>query len=339
MIGDVKKELLSRPDAIVSLLEHYGFAHIQQRDSELRFAIDDQGNATGIRIKLRQNDNLYVNDFVRNINRDIFSYIIQVKNVTFTDIFHWIKSFLGIEYYANTVSQRIAFGGFYNRIHNQVSDIIPRVLQECVLCDYLPLLNLRFIKDNISAQTQREFQIGYDVESQRITIPIRNFFGELIGVKGRAAWNVQDDEPKYIYLQPCPTSSTLFGYCQNYDCLKDGESILIGESEKFVLQCRSYGLRNAVALGGNSISDMQCKSLVELQPKKIIFMLDRDLDLGVTAQNINKIKTYTRMFDIELYYWDWTLDSDLPSKASPSDGGRILLKKILKEQVKQWTTE
>ena len=39
--------------------------------------------------------------------------------------------------------------------------------------------------DRISLNVQVKWKIGYDPNTDRITIPIRNEFGQLIGIKGR----------------------------------------------------------------------------------------------------------------------------------------------------------
>ena len=69
-----------------------------------------------------------------------------------------------------------------------------------------------FYDDNISYETQAEFEIGLDVHSHRITIPIRDEFGRLVGIKGRRVWDVVDEyNPKYIYLHNCEKSKILYG--------------------------------------------------------------------------------------------------------------------------------
>lgn len=58
-------------------------------------------------------------------------------------------------------------------------------IKENVLSYYFPAVNDYFLKDNISYDTQMLFEIGYDDVSNRITIPVRDEMGTLVGVKGR----------------------------------------------------------------------------------------------------------------------------------------------------------
>jgi len=71
------------------------------------------------------------------------------------------------------------------------------VLDEEILDEYRMapgvLLSAGFTKD-----TLRHFEVGFDRANLRITFPLRNIFGELVGISGRA---VLDVEPKYkIYV-------------------------------------------------------------------------------------------------------------------------------------------
>ena len=152
-------------------------------------------------------------------------------------------------------------------------------------------------------------------------------------MKGRANWNVDDDEPKYLYIIPCRMSSTLFGYAQNYPFIKDEQTIYIGESEKFVMQTHTYGIKNCLGLGSNSLSGTQCKLLLELNPKRIVFMLDKSLDPEITKANAEKLRIYARMFDLSIGWWDWTKNNTFPEKASPSDFGKQALLNIIEKEV------
>lgn len=330
MLKDIKKELLANPQAIVNILEAYDFYNPRIHNNEIRCGLAEGHNPTAIRIKLINNDNLFVSDYSRGISYDLFNYIINVKNSEFIEVCRTVKAELGISDFYELNTKDSVFGGFYDRIKKRTDDLYVKTYPDDLLLQYKSAYNQRFLKDNIAYYSQDKFEIGYDVESQRITIPIRNEYGDLIGIKGRANWNVADDEPKYLYLVPCAMSRTLYGYCQNYQYLTD--DILVFEAEKSVMQCYSYGIRNCVSLGSNSISPKQCKLLMEFAPKRIIFMLDKGLDPDITKRNSKVLSAYTRMFDTQIYWWDWT-KSGLPDKASPSDYGIDILKNIINNEI------
>ena len=167
------------------------------------------------------------------------------------------------------------------------------------------------------------------MESQGIVIPIRNETSELIGIKIRCNYDVQDGEQKYWYLVPCRMSQTLYGYSQNYNHLV-GNDIYIFESEKSTMQCHTYGIRNCVSLGSGTISSKQVKLLLELQPTRIIFMHDVGYPKESIMRNINMVKNYNRFLDIPVCYWD---NHGYTGKDSPSDFGKEKLIQIMNEEI------
>lgn len=332
MLKDLKRELLSKPQSIVNILNTYEFYRVHIQNNEIRCGLHEQGNPTAIRIKLKNNDNLYVTDYVRNLNCDIISFIIKVRNVQFVDVLGVIKTELGITDFYNFTTKRTFFGGFYDRIKHRTTALQLKTYDKSVLNQYNNVYNKRFLDDNISFETQDKFNIGYDIESQRITIPIHNEYGELVGIKGRANWVVNEDEVKYLYLIPCAMSQTLYGYCQNYDNLAEND-IYVFEAEKSVLQCHSFGVHNAVALGSHSLSTQQCKLIMGLNPKRVIFLLDKGLGIENTMLNIEKIKPFTRMFSTEIWWWDWRENKTFDDKDSPSDKGKSAFEQIVREEI------
>lgn len=337
MFKDIKHRLLDNPQSIINILEQYEFYKPRIYNNEIRCGLYEGANPTAIRIKLVNNENLYVCDFSRNVNEDIINYLIKVKGTDFKQVLNTIKKELGIQSFYTFTEKKSIFGGFYNRISKFQSAMYVKTYPEDILNEYNIAYNKRFLDDNISLQTQKYFDIGYDIVSQRITIPIRNAYGELIGLKARRNYE-SDDEPKYMYLLPCPMSQTLYGFSQNYVHLFNGD-IYIFEAEKSVLQCHTYGIYNALALGSNSLSDTQCKLLMGLQPKRIIFMLDKGLDIDNTLRNIEKLLLYTRMNDVQICYWDWILNTTLPDKASPSDYGKNVLQDIINNEIVEYKCE
>ena len=333
MISELKKQLLENPENICTLLEEFDFSHITLKRNEIRFARNSDG---GPNIRIRLNDEyLNVTDYVNSIHTDIISYIIKEKHTDFRSVLSAIKRILNLSDDWRPQNRRLIFGGVYEHIIHR-ADSPPKTYDESILDDYLKVPNVRFQHDHISLETQMEFGIGYDVETDRITIPIRDQHGSLMGIKGRANFEVNEETPKYLYLVPCQMSKTLFGYSTNYSSMY-GSTIMVFESEKSVLQCASYGYHNAVALGSNSLSEYQAKMILSLNPQKVIFMLDSDLPLDNTKRNIDMLRSVATMRDLQISYFDWTECLDLPAKASASDEGKEVLEYILEENIKDET--
>ena len=331
MLKEIKKELLDNPEKLKELLEYFNFYNVHIHQSYISFGRAQDTSKKSIVVRLEKNDYLYVTDYARNISKDLFSYISEQRLVDFKDIISVVRNILGVDDFGLFNESRGIFGGFYEKIRKR-SEYSVRTYDESILDKYIPLANKRFIDDNISIAAQQFFGIRYDVESQGIVIPIHNQIGELIGAKVRCNYEVQDGEMKYYYLIPCQASQTLYGYSQNYNYLTNN-IIYIYEAEKSIMQCFSYGIRNCVALGSGSISRKQVRMLLELNPKKIIFMHDVGYDLENILRNINMVKNYSRFSEVELGYWDF-FDRLYDNKVSASDLGKKELLRIMNTEIK-----
>ena len=331
MLKEIKKELLDNPEKLKELLEYFNFYNVHIHQSYISFGRAQDTSKKSIVIRLEKNDYLYVTDYARNISKDLFSYISEQRLVDFKDIICVVRNILGVDDFGLFNESRGIFGGFYEKIRKR-SEYSVRTYDESILDKYIPLANKRFVDDNISIAAQQFFGVRYDVESQGIVIPIHNQIGELIGAKVRCNYEVQDGEMKYYYLIPCQASQTLYGYSQNYNYLTNN-IIYIYEAEKSIMQCFSYGIRNCVALGSGSISRKQVRMLLELNPKKIIFMHDVGYDLENILRNINMVKNYSRFSEVELGYWDF-FDRIYDNKVSASDLGKKELLRIMDTEIK-----
>ena len=331
MLAEIKTELLKNTDAIVTLLECFDFAHIKPSRKEIRLARDHQGGQN-ISIKLENNENIFVSDFARGVSKDIFSYIALEKGVTFRDVIQQTKKILGFGDDWRPQQKKSLFGGVYDNITRPNKEIKLKVYNESNLDKYERCGNLRFLRDGISLDAQKFWDIRFSVEDNRIIIPIRNEYGQLVGAKGRLNGEAEEDNPKYLYTIPVAMSQLLHGYSENYQYLY-GNDIIVVESEKSVMQAWDFGVRNIVALGSNSLSEKQTKLLLQLQPKRIIIAMDEGLSFEQTKRNADMIKNFCGMLAPEIWYWDADQDLDIEPKSSPTDMGREKFEEIMEEQL------
>lgn len=338
MLQELKQKLLEDSQNIVTLLEHYGFAHIKVTTKEIRCGFDSEHNPNSIQIRLTNNDKLFVVDYGNSKVYDIFTYIIKMKNISFKEVIAYVKNLLNIDdyyYYDDDEKPKGVFGGFFDRIHKNNKEYpVYKIYPNTILNNYQPYPNIRFWQDHINIEAQKYFNIMYDVNSQRIIIPIYDYCGNIIGIKGRANWEIDKYTPKYMYLIPCRVGLTLYGYAQNYKYLTNN-TVYIVESEKAVMQAYSYGMRNFVALMGNTLHNYQCKLLAELNPTSIVFMLDEGLDFNITHKNINKLISYVRLMDTHIGYWNYSITKNIPAKSSPCDLGHDKLMDIINNDI-EW---
>ena len=325
--------LLERPDAICNILQRFDFYNVTTRSNEIRFGRAPDSTKGAISIRLLDNDWLNVKDYSKAISLDFFSYISEEKGVELRSVFQATKEELGITdwYQLETKTKRMIFGGFFNRIGKN-KRLDNKVIDETVLSEYEAVPSQRFLRDGISLKTQKKFGIRYDSESQRIIIPLRDQFGQLVGCKGRANWETSEDEAKYLFLYKCMMSQILYGDYENYLYMYN-KDVIICEAEKSVLQADSMGYHNVVAIGGNSLSATQAKMIVGMMPKRIILCLDEGLNIDVIQKNLNTIYTFAKMFDIQIGWWNSDYDIDIPEKASPTDCGKNKFEEIISKQI------
>lgn len=332
MFEEVKAKLLDQPESIINILETFGCHKVRINSREIRCAREEGANPTAVVIRLTQNENLLIKDYELNIVLDLINYLIKVKNATFKDVMNAIKQELHLDSIYNYKRKRGLFGGLYDGLSRNNDEISVTTYPEKILKYYGDTPNLLWLKDGISLSTQRKWNIGYDVASQRITMPIRTSTGEIMAVKGRCNYEPEEFEPKYLYLVNGPMSQTLFGYSENYNSLYENEIIVV-ESEKSVLKMDSWGYNNVVALGSNSLSTAQAKLLMSLNPKSVIFMLDKSLPLENTKKNVELLKTLCAMRQLEIKYWNWTDNITLDEKSAPCDDTKEEFEYILHNEI------
>lgn len=333
MIDYIKTRLLEDPEKIKQYLEYFDFHHIVIRTNYISFGRNIDSSPKSIVIRRTNNEALLVKDYPKNLVCDLFNYVIKEKGISFKEAISEAKSILGINGWHYKEQRHTApFGGFYSNIRSK-KDVQLNVYDESILDKYVSCGNERFLKDNISLKAQRYFNIGYSVEEQCITIPIYSEVGMVIGVKARINRDPKESEQKYYYLIPCLMSQTLYGYSQNYEYLESSDVVYVFESEKSVLQCFSYGIRNVVALGSGSVSKKQVQLLLQLRINKIILMHDTGYKFDSIQRNIDMIKGYSRMKEVQIGYWD-NENKGYENKVSASDLGKDKLEYILENEIK-----
>ena len=332
MFEEVKEKLLEQPESIEHILSTFGFEKIRRNHREIRCAFEEGMNPTAVVIRLQDNDNLFVKDYERNLSLDFINYLVKSKNILFKDVMNVIKQELHLDSIYNYKRKVGLFGGLYDKISRSNGEISVTTYPEEILEQYGQTPNLLWLRDGISLSTQRKWSIGFDVASQRITMPIRTSTGEIMAIKGRLNGEPEEFEPKYLYIENGPMSQTLFGYSENYSSLYENE-ILVVESEKSVLILDSWGYNNVVALGSNSLSTTQAKLLMSLNPKRVTFLLDKSLPLENTKRNADLLKTFCTMRQLEIRYWNWEDNITLEDKSAPCDDTKAEFEYILENEI------
>lgn len=332
MFKELKLMLINQTEKLCELLELYEFCKITYKQREIRFARNDEGGLN-ISIRLENNDGLMVTDFARGVFTDIFAYIMQERGVKLGEVLRETKRILNLDgdwAPRQTVS---LFEGIYDRLMSHDDGEKIKTYPESILDDYDPCGNLRWLRDGITLEAQRFYNVGMSIEENRITFPWRNQLGEIIAVKGRINEdNVDKEVPKYLYLVRNNISKALFNYSECYDSLACKE-VYIFESEKSCMKLWGWGIKNTVAVGSHTLSPEQARLIIDLYPTKIHFMLDRDLDIQETYKNYQTLVREGLFPSTPCDFWDWS-KSELPEKSAPCDGTKEQWEYILNKEMK-----
>ena len=254
-----------------------------------------------------------------NRNTDIIDLVAYTLDLNFPQAINYICNEIGISYYHDFKEDVPESFRILDMIASMSSGEIAekdkplKPIDEEILNYYKPYVNDLFKIDGISYSVQKEFEIGYDQFTNRITIPIRDEIGNLVGVKGRLfKENLDENDVKYLYIEPCNKSKVLYGLYKTLPYIKAQNCVYVFESEKAVLQAVSYGYENVVATGGKTISQSQIDMLTRLGVN-IIICFDKDVD----KKEIEDISC--NFIDNIPIYYVYDEDNILSEKESPSD--------------------
>ena len=330
MNEELKIYLKNNYEVLLKLLKYFDYKDINRHDNEIRCAKPNGSNSSTIRIKL--NDYVSADDFSSAYKGDIIGLISKHSDMTYGEVVNIINSMINKKI-EKKKKDRVVFGGFFNDSEIE-REYELKVYNKSILKQYDCCWNVRFLKDNILPSTQIKFNIGYDIESKRITIPWFDFDGNLIGIMGRINFD-ETSKYKYLPLIAFPKQLALYGIYQNKEFIKNNR-VYIFESEKSVLQAHGYGYRNCVALGGNVIHDSQINQLLKLNVKEFILCFDEGLDNEIIKKSVLNIKNNLVMRDeikVGIMIDNKHKYINEGSKNSPTDLGKEIWIKLIEECV------
>lgn len=176
----------------------------------------------------------------------------------------------------------------------------------------------KWLDEGINIRTQKYFQVGIDVKTERVTFPVHNSNGDPIGVKARYIGKDQEikDRYKYLYLLPCNKSIEFFNFHRALPYIQSQKEVIIVEGAKTCMYFHQWGYKNVISIEGDSLSDEQIKILKGLGIDiRYIFVWDKDKEIEFIYNEIRKIKGRLR-------YAIYDKDNLLNEKDSPCDKGK-----------------
>ena len=309
---------------VEQILESIGCHHIKYHSSNGYWTCANATGDNNSAIVLYNDEPLFCTNYTRQMTQtsratDLIDLVSYTKGLDFVCTLRFICDEIGLNYY-HDFNEDVPMSFQILKMIEEMDgnadvekDIPLAPISEDILNYYKPYVNDIFANDYISYNTQTEFEIGFDEESNRYTIPIRSEVGDLVGVKGRYFYlEVPSGQNKYVYLEPCAKSQILYGLYKTLPYIKQNGTVYVTEAEKGVLQLWSYGYKNVVASGGKTMSRHQIEMLTRLGAT-ICFCFDKDV-----AKEELEILADKFVEGVPLYYI-YDEDNLLEGHESPSD--------------------
>jgi DNA primase len=334
-LRQIKQKLIDE-DRIEELLEAVGCEHIKREQRGLLVTAQlpehfYSHNRRAVQVRLTDSLPCYIRNRA-DFNGDIFSLISYIHHNKrgeqiqkdlhnakefICKTFGWrqfLKGYKGVVVKDYTACLKEIIRGKKKRREIKPNPVLPEsVLEPFYYCGN-PLPYLDWVEEGISYETQVLYGIGFDLESKRVTIPLRNRFGQLVGVKGRIVKD-EDDDRKYLYLYRCQNRYEWFNFHFALPYILTDRRVYIFEAEKSCMKCFSNGIFNTLAIGASDISDEQAQMIKQLGLDiEIILCYDKD-------KTVEEIRKQAEVFKGRKVFGMFDTKGLLKGKDSPIDRG------------------
>lgn len=333
----LSQHLQGQQDMVFSILETLGIENISYNNAkgQFRFAREAGSNPSST---LLDCNTLRYYCFSTGQKGNLFTLIMDRLNCSFPESIRFVSTVLDLDPADFTIRISPPFHGFYKRLiaDNDDNFDVPSISEDRLL-PYLGNLSYQFFMDGIDYLTQEAYQIGYDEQSNRITIPERNFNGELCGIMGRSNDPDCPHGERWYPIIQCQRSKTLFGLQQNYKRIVEARTVVLFESEKAPMQCTSFGCHVALGLCGCHISKAQHAMLLSIRPRRVILALDEGLKEEAVRHEAESLLQNNLILKLSKVGYVWDAEHDIiqeGSKQNAADLGRDAYRQLLTTKVK-----
>jgi len=166
----------------------------------------------------------------------------------------------------------------------------PFILDEDILDDYR-MAPMALVRQGFAKKTLRHFEVGYDMSNMRITFPIRNIYGELVGISGRALlenqgarYKIYDSEmkmrdgfhiPPNYSMEQVKDAILWHGHVVRpffYTTAEQDEPFIITEGFKACMWTWQTGYQSTVALIGAYLTGLHAELIASTVQYVILFL-------------------------------------------------------------------
>ena len=253
-------------------------------------------------------------DFSSNKGGDIFSFVMEMEGCSFREAMEKLAQQAGVELqrYSNDDRKQAQHRA---RLYEAL-ELATKYFQFCLtknksVCEYV------FYKRNMNKKTVEKFRIGYapssgralvdfltkrgftkkeledaglvnrfggDLFKARMTIPLMDTGGKVIGFTARILDAKDKNSPKYLNTPETILYNKgrhIFGYSQASEAIRRTDYIVVVEGNMDVISSHQAGVCQAVATAGTAMTEMHLKSFARLT-KDIRLAYDGD-EAGIRA--------------------------------------------------------
>lgn len=356
-IKEIKANLTK--DDIVYVLKHFNVHPVREDNGALVFptvchnAIEDQGSA---KLFFYDNSKLFTCYTECASSFDIIQLIQNIydlsynKKITIFDSINIIESILNKNFSLSTYNQENTLETYddistFIKVEKAVevltyySDTVLQIFHYSCVKRFFD-----FFDEPLSQNTLDTFEIGYHMNTNSLVFPWRDTEGRLVGLKGRKLdWTPESRTGKYMPLEiegiryKNKISLMNYGIYQNKTEIAKTKQVFLFEGEKSVLKLYDAGIKQGLAIGGQTIHPITIKNLLDLKVNEVILCFDKDYDIDDTKKKqqilqltIKKAKQLTPFFNVSIMFDNMGL---LNKKDSPIDNGIINFGELYKNKI------
>lgn len=328
-IKSLKLHLKDNHNDVIKILKHFKFHSIEEVNGNIMCGKPGGGSSTSVSVKL--NEHLIASSFSIGFSGDLFGLISETHDIDFGEVLYICEMIINKKIIGN--DEEAVFDGFLDDIYLE-DNFEQLTYDDSILNEYEDCWNVRFAKDKISPNIQKQFNIMYCNENNRIIIPWYDEFDKLIGIMGRANY---ETDLRYFPIIPFSKSHNLYGLNKSKEHIQKTGRCYIGESEKFTMQLYTYKYYNATSIGCSSISIYQIELLLKYGCTEFVLCMDEGSKMETIKKNVQKIKECLFMRDDCKIGILLDKNNDImikDSKCSPSDLGKIKFDELVDKYIK-----
>lgn len=333
---------------IEKILQKYNVRNISKRGDEIQFSCPFPEHAHGDRNPSSSinTENGKYNCFSCGRKGTLVNFIADIEGVSWTVANRWMEDSYGEEINKDNTLKKL--------IQSLTREKKPERKKEVVISDKhiaafsvdwdkayeaykekrLPKKLAFPFKRHFRPETLHCFQIGYDTRTDRITIPIKNLAGELVGFKGRASSST--DLPRYKALGDKRGSRYGFPTCKVHKYVWGLNSadpdVIIVEGEFDAIWLRQNGWKGAIAIGGSNPSSEQITAIKSFCQSALLLLDPDEAGRKAERQLVRSLLGYVPVRIARL------VDSD-PNETEPQELKQIITsaESALIQKIKQKT--